>query len=90
MLPLVRRKGIASHLLDLAEREISLRSSFAGIGFGLHPGYNAAQRLYVKRGYIPDGCGVTYCNEFVQEGAPIILDDNLVLHLTKRVALETF
>ena len=56
-----------------------------GIGIGLHPGYNAAQRLYGKRGYIPDGRGITYRDRFLKEGEHIVLDDDLVLHLTKRL-----
>lgn len=88
VLPSFRRKGVGSRLLDRAEAEISLRSSVAGIGFGLHPGYNEAQRLYVKRGYVPDGHGVTYRNHYVKEGLPVVLDDDLVLHLTKRIGLE--
>jgi GNAT superfamily N-acetyltransferase len=85
VIPEFRRMGIASRLLDRAEAEIAQRSDVAGIGVGLHPGYNAAQTLYVKRGYIPDGRGLTYRNAFVQEGAAIVLDDDLVLHLTKRL-----
>jgi GNAT superfamily N-acetyltransferase len=50
VLPGFRRKGIGTRLLDRAEQEISLRSSIAGIAVGLHPGYNDAQTLYVKRG----------------------------------------
>jgi GNAT superfamily N-acetyltransferase len=83
VLPGFRRKGLATRLLDRAEEEISLRSSVAGIGVGLHPGYNEAQRLYAKRGYIPDGRGVTYHNHYVEEGMPVVLDDDLVLHLIK-------
>jgi hypothetical protein len=56
-----------------------------GIGVGLHPGYNVAQRLYVKRGYIPDGRGITYHNRYVEEGMKVVLDDDLVLHLTKTI-----
>jgi GNAT superfamily N-acetyltransferase len=78
-----RRKGIASRLLDRAEIEAACRSSVVGIGVGLHPGYNAAQRLYAKRGYIPDGRGITYRNCFVEEGASVVMDDDLVMHLTK-------
>jgi GNAT superfamily N-acetyltransferase len=54
-----RRNGIASRLLDRAETEAARRSSVVGITVGLHPGYNAAPRLYAKRGYIPDGRGIT-------------------------------
>jgi GNAT superfamily N-acetyltransferase len=80
-----RRKGIASRLLDRAEAEAARHSGVVGIGVGLHPGYNAAQRLYVKRGYIPDGRGITYRDCFVAEGARVVLDDNLVMHFTKQL-----
>lgn len=83
-----RRKGIASRLLDSAEAEVARRSSVVGISVGLHPGYNAAQRLYGKRGYIPDGCGITYRNCIVEEGACVVLDDDLVMHLTKQLSAE--
>jgi GNAT superfamily N-acetyltransferase len=89
VLPRFRRKGLATRLLDRAEEEISLRSSVAGIGVGLHPGYNQAQRLYVRRGYIPDGRGVTYRNHYVAEGMQVVLDDDLVLYLTKRITLQS-
>jgi GNAT superfamily N-acetyltransferase len=65
-----RRKGIATRLLDRAETEAARRLRVVGISVGLHSGYNAAQRLYAKRGYIPDGRGITYRNCFVQEGGP--------------------
>ncbi|SRR5258708_7936097 len=85
VLPEFRRKGIGTRLLDWAEEEIALRSGVAGIGVGLHPGYNAAQRLYVKRGYVPDGRGVTYHNRYVEEGMQVAMDDDLILHLTKQL-----
>lgn len=84
VLPEFQRQGIATRLLDEVEALAGERSSTVGIGVGLHPGYNAAQRLYGKRGYIPDGRGITYHDRFLQEGAQIVLDDELVLHLTKR------
>ena len=83
-----RGKGIASRLLDRAEAEAALRSGAVGIGVGLHPGYNAAQRLYAKRGYIPDARGITYRECFVEEGASVVLDDDLVMHFTKQLRAE--
>ena len=80
-----RRKGIASRLLDRAEGEAARRSDVVGIGVGLHPGYNAAQRLYAKRGYIPDGRGITYRNRLAEEGARVVVDDDLVMHFTKQL-----
>jgi GNAT superfamily N-acetyltransferase len=85
VLPLFRRRGIGTTLLDRAEAEIAARSDVAGLGVGLHPGYNDAQRLYGKRGYIPDGQGVTYKDRCVQEGEQVRLDDDFLLHLLKRI-----
>jgi GNAT superfamily N-acetyltransferase len=83
-----RKQGIASHLLDRAEAEVARISGVVGIGVGLHPGYNAAQRLYVIRGYIPDGRGVTYRDRYIDEGSNVLLDDDLVLHFTKQLRAE--
>jgi GNAT superfamily N-acetyltransferase len=83
-----RRQGLASHLLNRAEAEVARHCGVVGIGVGLHPGYNAAQRLYVSRGYIPDGHGVTYRDQYLEEGAHVVLDDYLVLHFTKRLRAE--
>ena len=85
VLPPFRRKGLGTALLDQAEAEIATRSEIAGLGVGLHPGYNNAQRLYVKRGYIPDGQGVTYKDRYVPEGELVSLDDDLLLHLLRRI-----
>lgn len=44
--------------MDIAEKIAFERSDEVCIGVGLHGGYGSAQRMYVKRGYIPDGSGV--------------------------------
>ncbi len=80
-----RRRGVASRLMDRAEHLIATRNPVAGIGVGLHPGYGAAQRMYVLRGYVPDALPITYHDEPVTEYQAVILDDDLVLHLTKQL-----
>ncbi len=89
VLPRFQKRGIATRLLDHAEEQAASRSAVVGIGVGLHPGYNQAQPLYVKRGYIPDGRGITYRDRYVEEGAQVVLDDHLVLHLTKQLRHST-
>lgn len=42
-------------MLDGAEKAGFKRSNKIGIGVGLYRDYGSAQRLYVKRGYTPDG-----------------------------------
>ncbi len=83
VIPRFRRRGIASLLLDAAESAGFGRSPLVRIGVGLHPGYRAAHRLYVLRGYVPHGRGVTYKGREVEEGETILFDDDLVLHLEK-------
>lgn len=85
VLPKFRRKGIGTQLMDKAEAAIAEVSSVAGIGVGLTSDYGAAQRLYVLRGYVPDGLGVYYRNMPIRYGEDIIVGDDLVLYLTKRL-----
>jgi GNAT superfamily N-acetyltransferase len=83
VLPAYRRRRVATRLLDLAEHSARMRAAHVAIGVGLHPGYNAAQRLYALRGYVPDGLGVTYDDRYIEEGELARFDDLLVLHLMK-------
>ena len=85
VLPCFRRRGIATAIVDRAERTISERSDTVGIGFGLYEDYGAAQRMYVLRGYVPDGRGATYQHESVRGGQRICADDDLVVWLTKHL-----
>jgi hypothetical protein len=73
--------------MNEAERMVRERSPVVGIGVGMDADYGAAQRLYVLRGYIPDGKGLTYKNRFVRYGEQVTVDDGLVLHFTKRLAI---
>jgi len=83
VLPDFRRRGIASALLDEAERRIFEQSRIAGIGVGMHAGYGAAQRVYAIRGYVPDGLGISYQGVTVEPGQQVPVDDDLILYLTK-------
>ena len=89
VLPHARKMGIGSGLLDIAEKEAATKSDTVGIGVGLYAGvdggYGAAQKLYIKRAYIPDGKGVTYNYQPAIPGTSYILDDNLVLWFTKKI-----
>jgi GNAT superfamily N-acetyltransferase/aminoglycoside phosphotransferase (APT) family kinase protein len=89
VLPAYRKMGIGSLLLDTAEKAAATKSEVVGIGVGLYAGadggYGAAQRLYVKRGYIPDGKGVTYNYQPAIPGNSYPLDDDLVLWFTKKL-----
>lgn len=84
-----RKAGVGSMLLDTAEKEASTKKDIVGLGVGLYGGpdggYGAAQKLYVKRGYMPDGKGVTYNYQHATPGNNYPLDDDLVLWFTKKL-----
>ena len=86
VLPRFRRRGIGTSLMDQAEQKVSERSGVAGIGVGMSPDYGAAQRLYVLRGYVLDGKGLTRDGNPVRQGDEIIVNDKLVLYRTKTLA----
>ena len=79
-----RRRGIGEamvkHCEDLARKR---GADMTGISVGLHAGFGAAQRLYVRLGYIPDGHGVTYDRDPVKPGERCAVDDNLALMMVK-------
>ncbi|HYK29796.1 MAG TPA: N-acetyltransferase [Streptosporangiaceae bacterium] len=83
VLPACRRQGIGNALLDRAESAASSRSTVVGLGVGLSADYGAAQRIYARRGYLPDGRGVMYNNQPVQPGTTICIDDDATLMLTR-------
>ncbi len=82
-----QRRGIGTRLIDEAEKQIVVHSPIAGIGVALTPDYGAAQILYVKRGYIPDGRGVFQHGRYLKATDQVIVD-NLVLYLSKNVLQE--
>lgn len=78
-----RRNGIGSKLMDIAEQIASEYADIVYLGVGMHNGYGSAQRMYVKRGYIPDGTGVWYNNKVCEPYANCCNDDDLILYLSK-------
>jgi GNAT superfamily N-acetyltransferase len=85
VLPPLRRQGIGTQLMHQAEHEIAKVSTIAGIGVGMHREYGAAQRLYVLRGYVPDGQGLYHIDHHVGYGETITVDDHLALYLTRKL-----
>jgi GNAT superfamily N-acetyltransferase len=83
VLPAYRRKGIGSALMDRAERLVAMRTSIVGLGVGLYSDYGAAQRMYTKRGYVPDGRGIMYAGEPVPPGQTVPIDDDACLMYTR-------
>jgi len=80
-----RKLGIGSKLMDVSEQIIAEYSDIVYLSVGLYSGYGSAQRLYIKRGYIPDGTGAWYSSSVCIPYTNYRLDDDLVLKLSKKL-----
>ncbi|MGX7351290.1 GNAT family acetyltransferase [Enterococcus canis] len=80
-----QKHGYGSLLIASVEERAKEMAAIVTLGVGLHAGYGPAQRLYSKRGYVPDGSGVWYKNEPLKMNALCRNDDELVLYLSKEL-----
>lgn len=71
--------------MDAAEKVAAKYSNTVYLGVGLHEGYGSAQRMYVKRGYIPDGSGVWYSERICPQNSDCCNDDDLILYFSKEL-----
>ncbi|MEV5027947.1 GNAT family N-acetyltransferase [Paenibacillus sp. LPE1-1-1.1] len=83
VIPPSRKLGIGNELMEAIEKIAFEKYGIVGIGVGLYQSYGSAQRLYAKRGYIPDGRGLMYQQQPVTPGAMVCVDDDLNLYFTK-------
>jgi GNAT superfamily N-acetyltransferase len=81
VLPDHRGKGVATTLIKHCETICN--NDVIGISVPVSPEFGAAQRLYAKLNYVPDGNGMTYDREPVQSGGMVRADENLCLMLVK-------
>ncbi len=81
-----RRQGIGRAIISHCENIVRKKGiGEVGIGVGLDSSFGAAQRLYIKMGYIPDGSGVSYDRIQVAKGEFRPIDENLCLMMTKNL-----
>ena len=86
IIPDMRRRGLAAALIAHCEGRGRERGcAQMGICVGLHSGFGAAQRLYIRLGYMPDGFGVTYDRETIRAGDFRPVDDNLCLMMVRDI-----
>lgn len=84
VIPAARRQGIGEQLVIACEDLARTRGTGSiGIGVGLHAAFGAAQRLYIRRGYMPDGAGACYDDVPVRPYEMRPVDDQLTIKLVK-------
>lgn len=84
-----RKNGIGTALLDVAEGLAAQFSDQIYLNVPVNSAHGAAQRLYVKRGYVPDGNGL-YCDAdgnglctVCPPDATFVNDDDMTLGMVK-------
>ncbi len=86
VIPQERQKGIATAIIKECEKLAKAKGcEHIGIAVALTKDYGAAQRLYTKLGYIPDGNGVTYEREPIEGARHYPVDDDLCLMMVKEL-----
>ncbi|MBQ8347484.1 MAG: GNAT family N-acetyltransferase [Alphaproteobacteria bacterium] len=80
-----RNNGIGTLLMQVAENIAGKYADTVVIGVGLHRDYGAAQRLYVKRGFIPDGTGLWWKGKPLEPYADLKNDDEAALYMSKKL-----
>lgn len=80
-----RKKGVATILMDIAEKIAQDYANKVYLDVCLSSEYGPAQRLYAKRGYIPDGKGVYYEEKVCETNAICKNNDELTLCLVKEL-----
>jgi len=85
VLPDYRQRGLATKLIAHCEEVARSKGhEEMGIGVGMNRSFGAAQRLYVKLGYVPDGQGINYDRIPLESGKFCPNDDQLCLMMVKR------
>ncbi len=80
-----RNQGIGNLLMQVAEDIAKKYADTVVIGVGLHRDYGAAQRMYVKRGYIPDGTGLWWQGKPLEPYADLKNDDETAIYMSKKL-----
>jgi GNAT superfamily N-acetyltransferase len=84
--PAFRRQGVGAAIIAACENRVrSMGHDMVGMGVGLTSSYGAAQRLYARLGYVPDGAGVYYDGQPVIHGELRSIDDDLCLYMVKEL-----
>ncbi|MFT4146302.1 MAG: GNAT family N-acetyltransferase [Mobilitalea sp.] len=78
-----QKKGIGNKIMDITEDLAKNISDYVSLSVGLHSGYGTAQRMYVKRGYIPDGTGIWYYDNQLEPNSKCENNDELTLYFLK-------
>jgi GNAT superfamily N-acetyltransferase len=85
--PEARRQGVGEALVRHCETLAG--TDEVGIGVGLDASFGAAQRLYVRLGYVPDGSGAVYDDVPVRPGELRPVDGFFCLKLVKSLVSST-
>ncbi len=77
--------GIGSKLLETAEKECMRISDKVTFSISLQKSHAKTHVFLSKNGYLPDGTGVWYSDNNIENSETLQIDDNLCLYLIKEL-----
>ncbi len=80
-----RNNGIGNILMQTAENIAKQYADVVYLGVGLHKDYGAAQRMYIKRGFVPDGTGLWWNDTNLEPYADMKNDDCTAIYMSKKL-----
>jgi len=89
VLKIYQRQGIGSEMMCAVETLAKESCNYVSLAVGLYADYGTAQRMYVKRGYVPDGSGIWHFGKQVPPGQTVVNDDDLLLYFSKDLSQKS-
>ncbi len=80
-----RNHGIGNTLMQVADDIAHRYAKIVYLGVGLHKDYGAAQRMYIKREFIPDGSGLWWNGKNIEPYADLKNDDETAIYMSKEL-----
>jgi len=80
-----QKHGIGNILMQISEDISKKYSDYVYFGVGVNSNYGSAFRMYVKRGFIPDGTGLWSNDDHLENYTDIKYDDETIIYMSKKL-----
>lgn len=80
-----QKHGIGNLLTQVAEEISKKYADTVYLGVGVNSNYGSAFRMYVRRGFVPDGTGLWHNDDHLENYTNIQYDDETIIYMSKKL-----